>query len=478
VKKKPGQAGAARDATLKAQAECGPGQRWPLSRYALMAVFVVLSCFATFCRHSPSEAFKPLYEVTLPARELPFPTPLPAGKKPGFVLRGTKGWAWTWDQYLAEVPVLAKSKMNFLMSCYTSVFTDTVKFVNNWWEPLPEKTLAGIASVAKACREAGITFCFSFHPALFSARPLRYDSDADFEAMWANYAAVQALGVAWFSLSYDDIDVKGKDIAALGADHAGLANRLFRRLREKDPRAELIFCPVYYWGAADQGEARLYTEALGRTLDPDILLFWTGDAVVTTRITRAAAESFRRAAGEHRLVIWDNYPVNDRTGTLHLGPVTGRDPDLGEVAYGYMSNPLSPQNEINRVPLLTCADYAYNPRAYDPARSIGQAILHLARTRAQRSVLKDLVELYPGDLICGSTSTAYNPVLERVAALMRKPGGRELATEYMISVEAVFKRFAIEFPDRYAETKNTLSSHVAEAQKIIERQPPATEARQ
>jgi hypothetical protein len=357
--------------------------------------------------------------------------------------------------------------MNFLMSCYTSVFTDAARFVNNWWEPLPEKTLAGIAAVARACREAGITFCFSFHPALFTARPLSPASDGDFEALWANYAAVQALGVGWFSLSYDDIDVMGKDSAALGADHAGLANRLFRRLRDKDPRAELIFCPVYYWGAADQGEARLYTEALGRALDPDILLFWTGDGVVTPRITRAAAESFRRAAANHRLVIWDNYPVNDRTGALHLGPVTGRDPDLGEVACGYMSNPHSPQNEINRIPLLTCADYACNPRAYDPARSIGQAIVHLADTPARRSALKDLVELYPGNLICGSTSTACNPVLERLTALMKETGGPRLAEKLLRKIDRVAKRLETAFPDRYAETKRTLASHIAAGRKIL-----------
>ena len=42
-------------------------------------------------------------------------------------------------------------------------------------------------------------------------------------------------------------------------------------------------------------------------------------------MTRKAAESFRRAAAGHRIVIWDNYPVNDRSGALHLGPVIGRD---------------------------------------------------------------------------------------------------------------------------------------------------------
>ena len=96
-----------------------------------------------------------------------------------------------------------------------------------------------------------------------------------------------------------------------------------------------------------------------------------------------------------------------------------------------MSNPLAPQNEINRIPLLTCADYACNPRAYDPARSIGQAILQLAETPAQRAVLKDLVELYPGNLISGSTMTGYNCVLEKVAALLKEPGGRRLAERFV-----------------------------------------------
>jgi hypothetical protein len=440
---------------------------------AVGTLLIMLAIFVAGCARRAADPLEPVFKVTLPAKKLPFPMPLPDGRSgPKFALRGTKGWAWTWDQYLAEVPVLARYKMNFLMSCYTSVFANVADFANDWWKPLPEKTLAGIGEVARACREAGIIFCFAFHPALFSDRPLRYDSDADFEAMWANYASVQALGVRWFSLSYDDIDVKGKDISTLGADHAGLANRLFRRLRQGDPEAEIIFCPVYYWGAADAGEAKLYTEALGRALDGDILVFWTGDGIVTPRITRAAAESFRRAVA-HRIVIWDNYPVNDRTGALHLGPVTGRDPDLDEVAFGYMSNPHSPQSEINRIPLLTCADYAYNPRSYDPSRSIGQAVLQLTRTPLQRAVLKDLVELYPGDVICGSTSTAYNPVLERISLLIKEPGGPALAAKLLHRVKRVAKRLETEFPDHFPETKKTLADHVARARKLIEAGAPA-----
>ena len=77
---------------------------------------------------------------------------------------------------------------------------------------------------------------------------------------------------------------------------------------------------------------------------------------------------------------------------MNLGPLTGRDLDLCEVIYGYMSNPHCAQNQANRIPLLTCADYSYNPWSYDPGRSIGQSILHLTKTQDERQVLKRLVE--------------------------------------------------------------------------------------
>jgi hyaluronoglucosaminidase len=141
----------------------------------------------------------------------------------------------------------------------------------------------------------------------------------------------------------------------------------------------------------------------------------------------------------HRLIIWDNYPVNDRNPTLHLGPVTGRDPYLCEVASGYMSNPLCPQNEINRIPLFTCADYAYDSAAYDPLSSIGRAIQSLASAASRQQALKHLVELYPGMLLYGDTRTGFNPVLERFQALLKSPDGRAKADAFRERVKTVLK---------------------------------------
>jgi hypothetical protein len=356
------------------------------------------------------------------------------------------------------------------MNCYTSLFTDPEKLINRWWEPLPIAKKRGFEAVVRSCREQGLTFCFAVHPGLTSERPFRYDHEEDFTALWQHFAWMQGLGVRWFSLSYDDITVEGADQAALGEAHARLANALLTRLREKDPAAQLIFCPVYYAGCGETGDARLYLEALGRILHEDVYLFWTGDDIVTVRISAACAEAYR-AVVKHRLIIWDNYPVNDRHPVLHLGPVSGRDPRLAEVADGYMSNPLCPQNEINRLPLSTSADFAWNPWRYDPDRSIGQAIFHLAGSSAQREVLRELVELYPGGITCGDTRTSFDNVGETFARLVAGPEGRKAAADFLARLKRLASRLQGEFPDRFAARVHSGRSNASKPSSAPPRSP-------
>jgi hypothetical protein len=411
---------------------------------------------------SSGEAQTPCHiKVVLPATPREFPEPLPKGRKdPGFALRGTKGWGWTADQYLAEIPYLAKFRMNFLMNCYLSMFTDPEKLINRWWEPIPAAKKKAYERVVRACRDKGITFCFAIHPQLFSEKPLRYGNEEDFRALWQHFAWMQGLSVHWFSLSYDDINVEGQDRARLAEAQARLVNRVLAKLREKDPKARMIFCPVYYWGDGSGGDAGAYLGELARVLDPDVFVFWTGDGVVTREITVRAAEAFR-AAVRHRIVIWDNYPVNDRTGALHLGPVTGREAGLAKVAYGYMSNPHSPQNEINRLPLATCADFAWNPWAYNSERSLGQAILRFAGSPGREQVLKSLVELYPGDLACGVPRTDYNSLIEEFNRRVAEPNGRAAAAELVSRAESVAAAMDREFPAAFADARKTLRADIA-----------------
>ena len=376
----------------------------------------------------------------------------------GFELRGTKGWAWTPEQYLAEIPFLVQFKMNFLMNCYLSMFTDPEKLVNNWWEPLPENKKLAYERVVGSCQENGIAFCFALHPQLFSERPLRHDNEEDFADLWQHYEWMQRLGVHWFSLSCDDISTEGWDRAKLAAAQAKLVNRLFTRLRDKDVEAQMIFCPTYYWGCGEEEGAQEYLQNLAVLLNREVFVFWTGDAAVTATITRECADAYKNLV-QHRLILWDNYPVNDRTGALHLGPVTGRDRDLCEAAHGYMSNPLSPQNDINRIPLYTCADYAANPSQYDPNTSIVQAILFLAETSRQRRTLKNLVELYPGMLIAGDPRTSHNCAQAKFVKII-ETGDQGRTVGWIQQIENVKASMENEFPGQYKNTLTTLQLHI------------------
>lgn len=424
--------------------------------------FMIAECCIASSRFAPSYDLMTEFSFPLPRKVRPSPGSHPKGKSlPAFAVRGTKGWAWYPEQYLAEIPYIRKFKMNFLMNCYASMFSDPEKFINRWWEPIPEPKKRAYEQVVRACQRSGIIFCFSFHPQLFSERPFAYESEDDFRNLWQHYDWMQGLGVRWFMVSYDDIPIEGQDMAYLAKAQAGLVNRLLSKLREKDAGAQMVFCPVFYAGCGDSGEARVYLEALAGALAQDVSVFWTGDGVVTTSISRQCAERYKSIV-KRRLIIWDNYPVNDRNPALHLGPVTGRDPDLCEIAYGYMSNPLSPQNDINRIPLFTSADYAFNPWTYDPFRSIGQAVIHLARTKAQKKALKDLIELYPGNLIYGQPRTNFNSVLERFERILQEPNAQTSAASFIRRTEDVASRLDKEFPGQYQKTLETICLHIGQ----------------
>jgi len=404
-------------------------------------------------RPATSPAADPIeHFVVLPEQKRPYPQPLPPGVEPGFRIRGTKGWNWTPEQYLAEVPVLARLKMNFLMNCYLSIYT--VQGGNRWWTPLPDSARIAYEQVIAECQKYGVNFCFCMNPQLFSPDPLDPTSDADFQLLWQHYHWAQTRGVKWFCIALDDIS----GVPIIGEQHAQLCNRMLARLRATDPQAQLIFCPTWYWGNGSEG--RSYLEALGATLHGDVYLFWTGDSVVPLQITTAAAAAYK-AVVNHRLVLWENYPVNDGASTLHLGPLVGRDPALSELIDGYMSNPMYPQNESNRLPLSTIADFAYNPVAYDPVRSIGQAIAHLADTPEQQLVLRDLVEAYPGMMLyeCGEFGTGYNPVRQRFTRIASRSPAQQAA--YIQHIESIALRLESLFPGQFQATRATILADVA-----------------
>ncbi|MGH7951650.1 MAG: beta-N-acetylglucosaminidase domain-containing protein [Limisphaerales bacterium] len=416
---------------------------------------IAAGCYAQ-PTNAPEDIATSSLQVHLPATARPFPEPLPPSQQPGFKFRGAKGWAWTPKQYLEEIPWLVKFKMNFLMNCYTSLFSSTHPWINEWWKPLPDAKKAAYAKVIRSCQTNGIIFCFCMNPQKSCKRPLNPTNAEDLDLLFRHYAWAQSQGVKWFSICVDDVKWTQAP-TEIAVANAKMVNTVLARLRKKDPEAQMIFCPGPYWGNGTKPKDHAYLQILAHDLNPDVHVFWTGNAGVTPHITMAAAESYKKAVG-HRLFLWDNYPVNDGSQTLNLGPINGRTPDLGEIVDGYISNPMEPQNQINHIPLATCADYAYNPRAYNPQRSIGQAILLFGKNHAQREVLKQLIEAYPGFIAAGG-GTGTNPVRNKFKKLAAESDSRA-ARQFLDQIERLSNQFEEEFPNQFSAAQKTVAADV------------------
>lgn len=413
------------------------------------------------------------FKVVIPAQMLQIPVPLKPGEAPAFKLRGMKGYNWTPQQYLEEIPVLAKYKGNFLMNCYLSMFSVKEKPVyqygtfldsieNTWWLPIPEEKKRSYEKVFETCRKYDIMFCFAMNPQLFSEHPLDSNSGKDFKLLLQHYLWAQKNGVKWFSVCLDDI--KEGQVSISAKEHAQLVNRLFSYLRKNDPDAQMIFCPTWYWGDGTDPKYQPYLKTIASELNSEVYVFWTGPFVVPKHIDIREAQSYRDIV-RHRLILWENYPVNDNHATMHLGPVTGRDPVLGKVIDGYMVNPLGIQNRINRIPLITCMDYAYNPKAYNPDNSIGQAILQIGQTPEEQQVLARLVEYYPGELIFQKDISerglvGLNPVRERFKSINTSVRTVREANSYMGSLEELLSRFSKLFQGQFPDAEEIIRNDI------------------
>ncbi len=125
-----------------------------------------------------------------------------------------------------------------------------------------------------------------------------------------------------------------------------------------------------------------------------------------------------------------------------------------------MGNPHFTQIESNRIPMYTCGDYAWNPRAYDPARSAGQAILHLEDSQVGRLLLRDLVETYPGMLVYKVQDTGFNAIRAQYQRIVSAPHSGSTGAAYIAHLESLAQRMNTVFPTTYAAEKATLAEDI------------------
>ena len=149
-----------------------------------------------------------------------------------------------------------------------------------------------------------------------------------------------------------------------------MVNKLYEHLKSQSAENRLTVTPTVYtneWGSRD------YIKELGAGANPGVNIVWTGPEVASPAITVAQAREWGGFLARKPL-LWDNFPVNDgRPWRVFLGPLRNRDANLPVAVEGLLSNPMN-QAHASMIALQTVADYLWNSKAYDPAKSQRHAV--------------------------------------------------------------------------------------------------------
>ncbi len=241
-----------------------------------------------------------------------------------------------------------------------------------WRECYPEKELDDLRELFQLSVENEIDFHYCIAPGL----SMRYTSQEDFDTLIRKLKSLYDIGIRKFGLLLDDIPRQlqyDEDKERYGETlfaHIDLVNRAYDTLTALDRTVELTMCPLQYHGKGDE----FFISKLGQGLYPEIRIFWTGHDICSQELTSLEAIKFIDST-RHRPLYWDNYPVNDAEmfHEMHIGPLEGRDSDLYRYARGLIANVMEYAN-CSKIPLLTIADYLWNPEQYDKEQSYEYAL--------------------------------------------------------------------------------------------------------
>ncbi|HYH35720.1 MAG TPA: beta-N-acetylglucosaminidase domain-containing protein [Nocardioides sp.] len=315
-------------------------------------------------------------------------------------IEGFYGAPWTHQERLDQLAFYGDVKAN----TYIYAPKDDPYHRELWREPYPPAQLAQLAELVDQARRHHVQFTFALSP----GNTICYSSEEDYRALTTKFQEMYDIGVRAFNVPLDDIDYArwhcDSDRAAYGAPGAGAAGRaqadLLDRLQKEfiethEGARPLQMVPTEYYNSDESA----YKAQL-RQMDEDVVVMWTGNAVVPLSISVADAQRAASVFGGPPF-LWDNYPVNDygqTSGRLLLGPYDKREPGLSDHLAGIVSNPMN-QAAASKIAISTIADFAWNDRAYDKGRSWLEALRYLAgddpAATAALEVFADLSHLAP-----------------------------------------------------------------------------------
>ena len=274
------------------------------------------------------------------------------------VVEGFYGNPWSHKDRLRQFDFYGKNKLNV----YIYGPKDDPYHRNQWREPYPVDEAQRISELAKAAAQNKVDFVWAMHP----GGDIQWN-DADRASSIQKLEWMYGLGVRAFAIFFDDIFGAEQ---SKGEKQAEYMNYLNREFVQKHPDvAPLILCPTEYnksWAGKE------YLPALGRTMDKDIRIMWTG-ATVVDMINKSDMDWINGQI-QRNAYIWLNYPVNDFCiDHMLMGPTYGNDLNIAQQLSGFVSNPME-YAEASKVSLYSIADYTWNMDTYASQTSWERAL--------------------------------------------------------------------------------------------------------
>lgn len=282
------------------------------------------------------------------------------------MVEGFYGTPWSHQVRLSLIEFYGEMKMN------TYVYgpkDDPYHSSPNWREPYPEDEARNIRELVEACNEHWVDFVWAIHP----GQDIKWNEE-DYGNLVAKFQMMYDLGVRSYAIFFDDISGEGTNPYR----QTELLNRLTKEfVQAKGDVAPLILCPTDYSGLWANPSPKGSLAIFGETLDPQIKIFWTGDAVCSN-LTPSTLE-FVNSRIRRPAYYWWNYPVTDYARHIMLqGPVYGLDTTLtSDQVCGVLSNPME-HGEASKLALYGVADYCWNIPAYNPIDNWERGLVYLA----------------------------------------------------------------------------------------------------
>lgn len=292
------------------------------------------------------------------------------------VVEGFYGTPWSHEARLSQLRFYGRNKLNVYIY---GPKDDPYHSVPNWRKPYPEVEGQQIRTLVEEAKRNGVTFYWAIHP----GQDIKWTAE-DRDLLLHKFELMYQLGVRGFAVFFDDISGEGTK-ADKQAELLNYINREF--VHRKGDVAPLVMCPTEYnksWSRIEKG----YLPTLGRELDPDIEIMWTGNRVVAC-IDKPDMQWINGHI-KRRAYIWFNFPVSDFVRNhMLLGATYGNSLEIAEDLSGFLSNPME-HAEASKIALYSIADYTWNMKSYDSQRSWERSIVSLAG--AQSSALRCLAE--------------------------------------------------------------------------------------